>query len=779
MPERDRIWSIYLYEHYDQDSPVDSILKWAWARSTAEHIDDKSARLAAIVLSWFLTTSHRFLRDRATKAMVNLLDTRTGILEKVITIFKDVDDPYVSERLFATAYGCAIRGDDKAKLDSLVHLTYDLVFSDNRPPAHILLRDYARGIIETALVRGIQFKGDEKKIRPPYSSSWPNSFPSDDDLDKLSEPARKPGSDGRSIGHLRHSIMSSSIADFAIYVITPSVEKWMPYRLSDKLPLTPKEIYRGFIESLTEEQRTLFNKYRELSNPMDLTRFFSSSAVQEEIAGIDGSGKNVDAGNNSLKKGRKPKAIKGALPVDTEAGPDEKLETALNKLRDSLDGNRLDSLNNEVLPYLEGRLPNYGHGNFDVQSAQRWIFQKVLELGWTGVRFAEFDNSVPERGRTPHKPERIGKKYQWIALHELLARLSDNFRFAGDPHCDKVEDYQGPWQIWRRDIDPTSILKTTGKTDYQRGGSCWWSPIAYKSWMLDKPSKAWLSGKSDLPDPLTFIEIKQNDTGKIWYILDTYLDWEEPTLKGEGRWDKKRRSIRYHVRSYLAKRGNAKKLISWLAQNEYLRKRSSDVPDWHDSHGLLLGEFYDHPAYHYFNTPYYEQNGWTKGTGNPLPVAVYLTAQSYFKESSNYDCSVDGSIRIFLPARLIAEGLSFEWHAGEGKLFDSRGRLVAFDPSVSEEGPGALLMEKESLLEFLRDKQYEIVWLVTGEKLEIGGEIGRENYVGRLSIGGAYRLFKGSLKGEITANFESYHNNRKQNAIGSAKPKTKGRKPKK
>jgi len=781
MPERDRSWSIYLYENYDHESPVDSILKWAWARSTAEHIDDDSARLAALVLSWFFTTSHRFLRDRASKAMVNLLSTRSGILEKVITTFKDVDDPYVSERLFAAAYGCAIRGIDRAKLESLAHLTYDLVFRHNRPPAHILLRDYARGVIETALIRGIQFRGDEKKIRPPYSSPWLKSFPSDDDLKKLSEAARKPGSDGRSVGHLRHSIMSSLIADFAIYVITPSVEKWTPYILSDDLPPTPKEVYQGFVESLTEEQSRLFKKYKEMRDSRSFALIFRSLSEPEKIVGLDELGKDVNKKERPTKKGHKPKADKEKMSMASDAALDKKIKAALNKFRGSLDSKRLDLFESIVLPYLEGRLPRYGHGSFDVQAAQRWIFQRVLELGWTEGRFGEFDDSVPERGRTPHKPERIGKKYQWIALHELLARLSDNYRFAGDPYGDGIEDYQGPWQIGRRDIDPTSVLKSTGKTDSRRRGNCWWSPVPYDTWMLDKPAKAWLSGKGDLPDPLSLIEIRQNDTGRSWYVLDTYLDWEEPTLRGQGRWDKKRRTVRYHLRSYLVDKGNAKRFIDWLAENDYLRKASRDVPDWHDSHGPFLGEFFGHPAYRYYDTPYYGQDGWTKGMEGSLPAQIYLTAESYFKESGDYDCSVEGPIRIFLPARLMAEGLSFSWRVGEGKLFDSKGELVSFDPSVFEEGPGALLMEKESLLEFLRAKQYEIVWLVTGEKLEIGGEIGRENYVGRLYIGGAYRLLKDSLKGEINAKFEHFLQRGKQLVTHRAKPvtKSKSRKPRK
>ncbi|MBF6369226.1 hypothetical protein IU469_26445 [Nocardia puris] len=56
---------------------------------------------------------------------------------------------------------------------------------------------------------------------------------------------------------------------------------------------------------------------------------------------------------------------------------------------------------------------------FPAARARVWIFRRVIELGWTPDLFADFDATVPAVGREAHKPERFGKKYQWIALHEL------------------------------------------------------------------------------------------------------------------------------------------------------------------------------------------------------------------------------------------------------------------------------------------------------------------------------------------------------------------------
>jgi hypothetical protein len=55
------------------------------------------------------TTSHRFARDRASKAAIRLLINHAHVLVDILTLFENVDDLYVLERLYRVAYGCAMR----------------------------------------------------------------------------------------------------------------------------------------------------------------------------------------------------------------------------------------------------------------------------------------------------------------------------------------------------------------------------------------------------------------------------------------------------------------------------------------------------------------------------------------------------------------------------------------------------------------------------------------------------------------------------------------------
>ena len=86
---------------------------------------------------------------------------------------------------------------------------------------------------------------------------------------------------------------------------------------------------------------------------------------------------------------------------------------------------------------------------FDNELIRRYILARVIGMGWTPERFGYFDDhSVPYQGREQNKPERIGKKYQWIAYHEILAYISDHYQYR-EPYGDDGGDraYKGPWVI--------------------------------------------------------------------------------------------------------------------------------------------------------------------------------------------------------------------------------------------------------------------------------------------------------------------------------------------
>ncbi len=389
MPKRDQWWLPFLQHHYGEDGSVDRLITWAWDISDKADFNDKSLELAGIMLGWFLTSSNRFLRDRTTKALVSLLKNRTALLINILKRFKDINDPYVAERLYAVAYGCALLSTNKQDLTDLAWHVYKQVFANGSPPVHILLRDYARGVIETALYHKCKIEIEPKNIRPPYNSKWPESIPSEKKLkvkyypeDFIKDKTRERGFLG-----IWFSIMGSG--DFARYIIGTNSGhfEWSSRRLSKPRVPSKKEIYDQFIKALTLHQRALWKKLHPPFKPSSILIF--------------------------------SKDKKGSITMETkrEKSEDEKRRRIQKDFLLSLSNKERKTYLKLIIPYEKS--PRTDEFKFDLTKAQRWIFNRVITLGWRPKLHGEFDQLVDRHGRESRKSERIGKKYQWISLSRI------------------------------------------------------------------------------------------------------------------------------------------------------------------------------------------------------------------------------------------------------------------------------------------------------------------------------------------------------------------------
>ena len=113
----------------------------------------------------------------------------------------------------------------------------------------------------------------------------------------------------------------------------------------------------------------------------------------------------------------------------------------------------------------------------DPKLIQRYVLARVFDLGWSAERFGRFDSLLGEgQFRASNKAERIGKKYQWIAYHEMLAFLSDHHQLDTGYSDDRSRHrFNGPWQINRRDIDPTAATRARSRSGAGMAGEReWW-----------------------------------------------------------------------------------------------------------------------------------------------------------------------------------------------------------------------------------------------------------------------------------------------------------------
>ncbi|GLW94048.1 hypothetical protein [Actinokineospora globicatena] len=134
---------------------------------------------------------------------------------------------------------------------------------------------------------------------------------------------------------------------------------------------------------------------------------------------------------------------------------------------------------------------------------------RVWELGWREKEFGSVDQSIAANAERPYgskrRVERYGKKYGWIAYHEMVGRLADVGRAPAS---------LGGAERLLPDIDPTFHARPPV------------APMSLPLWAPVEPTddQVWLtSGTMAVPDHLwSPEEIHGVDGG--WLLVEGYLD---------------------------------------------------------------------------------------------------------------------------------------------------------------------------------------------------------------------------------------------------------------
>lgn len=619
MADRDAEWTQNLRYKYDDDSAVKRLIDWAWTEDDKTHISEESIKLSSIALAWFHTSTNRKLRDCSTKALVNLLQNRISTLINLLKLFKDVNDPYVYERLYAVAYGCAVRTNQKDKLPELSNYIFDTIFNiEDEIFPHILLRDYARGVIEYTCHIDNKLDIDLSKVRPPYKSHFDDEFPSDDEIDEKYEQKEE--------GHW-------------------GKEKW----------------------GITAILMSMGVEYGRRSYG-DFGRYTFQSAL--DCWDISASG--------------------------------------------------LSNL------------------------AIKWIIERY---GYDTNKHGEFDSEIGSgRGRNSVPNERIGKKYQWLALYEILAKVSDHYpKYEEyDFNHSKKEMYDGSWNPYVRDIDPTILIKGDEGNHKEEKDNFWWTYDNLIDW--NSKNIDWVKQDSYIPSFENLIEVT-DDNQENWLILEGFPEWSEPKKLGREKWDYARKLLWTHIRSYVVKEEDFEKITDWAKEQHYM---GDWMPKSIDRYELFNREYYWSPAYHFFLQDYYggshireihEKRG--KFIANAsVPVENY-------RWEEEFDSSKEETISFMKPSFDIFNKMSLQYSDKEGEFLDLNNDIICFDTSVYNNSKPYFLIKKEPFFKYLKENKLKIFWTILGEKQIIGGTHSREDYIGQLEFSGAYYFKDEKLTGKI------------------------------
>ncbi|WAF71043.1 hypothetical protein NRK99_13590 [Aeromonas dhakensis] len=602
LPIRDAEWTTRLKYLDEHNASISRLLEWVLKSDMHRNLSDDSALLTSISISWLLSSTTIDLRDKATYALSNILINRLNLGLDLIKKFNEIDDPYVHERIFAAVYGAVLNTDKLSDLPNLANYIVENVFQVEEVYPNVLIRDYARNIVEYALYKGEINLVNPGIIRPPYNSHMPSSFPSNEETDS--------------------------------YKFNWDSENFKP-------------IYGSQNKIL-------------------------SSMVTEYGRGVCSYG---DFGRYTF-------------------------QSALNLWK-------------EIDPNL---LSNY---------ACKLIFEK---FGYNVDIHGYFDQHAKDGDRFENRIERIGKKYQWLSLYEVVARVADNFKVT-DWNGHEAGYYQGPWQNGLRNIDPTfPPHKESGELPITVNN------IDFDSWSDDGGS--WTTSTNGLPDP------KEMIVNGEFLSLEASFSWLEPNQLGIERENGERKQIWYQIRSYLVKEVEYENLKSWLETQDFMGRW---LPESSENYSVFSKEHYWSPAYR-DKVADNEELRWQSIKKNKADYSDGEIIAEVLPTAEEHRWDDKNGTSFLAPRSEMFEGMSLSSSEIPSCWFDNNGQLACFDPHVFGEERSELIVNRSLLENFLNNNNLKILWTVLGEK-QVLGSTSKNNWI---DISGVYYLSEDSVEGSAT-----------------------------
>jgi hypothetical protein len=589
--------------------------------------------------------------------------------------FWSVDDPYVAQRVVAVAYGALLRSSatDRDAAGRLAVRVHSLVFTPPVRPDELLL-DSARGIVRWAVGGGLLAPAALEKASRPYGLTVPGSPPLVASLEqKYGVHEDRPTN--ASYTSIFYSIFE--LGDFGRYVVESGLHHFSRFRTGevrpDRVPREPRFVrkrWERFVRSLSEAQAS------DLADQMK-------------------------------------------VPDPSALGTPRRLRL----VGDDLLSREQRDLLQDVWVY-----PPWVDDDYPVERARRWIFRRTLSLGWTPELFGATDRGLGRSsgGREGHKAERWGKKYQWMAYHELLARVADNYQSAH--RYDDSEIYEGLHQIaGEREIDP-SLPPVTYETFAARksgnGGAWGPSPIVFREWPTDRVDfraydsniGRFLEDRRTEPTPGTSVRLT-DAYGDEWIVLDGWTRHNDPFA------DKSWRGLFQQVRvdTLLVPATQADALLEQLSAEATYRRVGERANFNGHTDCCFVGEigrvgprcYQRHDALEPL-----ELDGRSFELVSPI--------EGYAWEGSILDCSIEDSASAVLPSTFVQQevGLTFNTAGPSWSLPDGQPVFVYLEgPDIDGR---ALLVRASFLADFLGKRGLALVILHDLERSELKEDYPRD-----------------------------------------------------
>lgn len=347
------------------------------------------------------------------------------------------------------------------------------------------------------------------------------------------------------------------------------------------------------------------------------------------------------------------------------------------------------------------------------------------------------------------KLERIGKKYEWIAYFNILARLSDKYSIESYEYGQSAS-YEGPWNPMIRDFDPTLNVHFFGSTNdpiFDKAEMC--SGFIDSTDMTIEELSQWAEIEPEcIQKHGNALKVKDNH-GTPWIYLMHRADYENEIYHSQYKTGFSEGGQRLWIDSYacVVEKKNAEFFIQTLQQANFWGRWMTDFPKEYPLFNMEYAwsngykSIFDHPWY-VLELP--------SESGLDLDVAAslekYAPLTSGYIWEGEYDGSIDDAISICMPSGLLIEGLNLHQKEYNGHFYNNNNELIIIDGRTGGCAEG-LLIREDALNEFLNTNDYVLFWTTLANKLYKTAS-SRNEYV-QSDWSGLYYYENGEIKGAM------------------------------
>lgn len=314
--------------------------------------------------------------------------------------------------------------------------------------------------------------------------------------------------------------------------------------------------------------------------------------------------------------------------------------------------------------------------------------------GYSDV-LSNYDETVAWDDNTYHRVERIGKKYQWIALGEVYAFLCDTCKVKKNEFYDELADVPYPWYCDRMSyLDPT-ILETDNHLIIDNE---MFETLDMEN-LFEKDRKDWVESREDMPK----IQILLRDkSGEEWLVVIGYQK-----NKQEGSNERRESFIYYSPCLVPMDEGLSEKFAQWAKDQNF--------------YGRWMPEFTGSYEYIWNEAPWCDQYKQLSSNEveiwrNNAPCKVILPYNAQFQEERiAVDDEDSFNSTVYMPIGEMYD--MFHLHNAErGVIRDYEGQVIAINRNIPGDSLDALVIRKKYLDQYLKEKNYSLFFCNLAEK---------------------------------------------------------------